>query len=45
MARHKEAQKDINIEDIREIEIEGPFKMGDQLTMMSNDELSDPPIT
>jgi hypothetical protein len=45
MARHKEAQEDINIEDIGEMEIGGPSGMGDQLATSSSDELLDPPIT
>jgi hypothetical protein len=34
-----------DIEDIREIEIGGPSRIGDQLTTSSSDELLDPPIT
>jgi hypothetical protein len=45
MARYKEAQEDINIEDIREMEIGGPSGIGDQLAMSSSDKLLDPPIT
>ena len=40
MARYKEAQ-----EDIREMEIGGPSKIGDQLTILFSDELLDPLIT
>ena len=40
MARHKETQ-----EDIREIEIGGPSRIGDSLATLSSDELLDPPIT
>jgi hypothetical protein len=34
-----------NIENIREIEIGGLFRIGDPLTTLSSDELLDPPIT
>jgi hypothetical protein len=34
-----------NIEDIREIEIGGPPRIGDQLTTLSSNKLLDPPTT
>jgi hypothetical protein len=34
-----------NIRDIREMEIGGPLGIGDQLTTLSSDKLSDPPTT
>ena len=34
-----------NIRDIREMEIGGPPRIGDQLTTLSSDKLLDPPTT
>jgi hypothetical protein len=41
MARYKE----VDIEDIKEMEIRGPFRIEDYLTTLSNNKLLDPLIT